>query len=391
MFSQRLKRLRHARGLSLEALTAKMGGIVTKQALSKYEQGKAQPSREVLNKLAGALGIKAAYLWSDSQINVSFFGYRKGATLPKRAQYHIESYVSQALEERIQLQDFMQQHTEHEVPVRKIPIKAIEDVELAAKTLRKRWHLGLDPIANVVDVLEGHGVHVLGIEANEKFDGIAATATDRDQSLKAAAVVTRRGVPGERQRLSLCHELGHLVLDIAEELDLEKVVYRFGAAFLAPEEIVRQDIGVRRSYIQVEEFLMLKKRFGMSIQALLFRLRDLDIINESYYKQWWIHINRLGWKKREPLEMTTEEPQWLRQNLLHALSEKVITHEEAEQMLGESMTMEQPLSLIGRQEFMRLPLEERRRILTEQARKTVKYYQQSGVDEELQGGDIVEY
>jgi hypothetical protein len=40
---------------------------------------------------------------------------------------------------------------------------------------------------------------------------------------------------------------------------------------------------------------------------------------------------------------------------------------------------------------MKLPLEKRRRILTEQAEKMAAYYKQDLEWKELQGGDIVEY
>src|SRR5450756_1113927 len=81
MISQRLRQLRLARGLSLEALAAAIGGAVTKQALSKYEQGTARPSPVVLNRLAEALGVKAAYLLSEPDIEVQFIAYRKGSAL----------------------------------------------------------------------------------------------------------------------------------------------------------------------------------------------------------------------------------------------------------------------------------------------------------------------
>ena len=93
MISQRLRRLRLARGLTLEALAAKMGGIVTKQALSQYERGKTRPSPLVLARLAEALDVKAAYLSSEPTISVRFIAYRKRSRLPKREQARVESIV----------------------------------------------------------------------------------------------------------------------------------------------------------------------------------------------------------------------------------------------------------------------------------------------------------
>ena len=86
MIGRRLQQLRLARGLSLEALAAAIGGVVTKQSLSKYEQGKATPSPVVLNRLAEALQVKASHLWSEPSIHVEFLAYRKGAALSKGEQ-----------------------------------------------------------------------------------------------------------------------------------------------------------------------------------------------------------------------------------------------------------------------------------------------------------------
>lgn len=390
MIDQRIKQLRLARGLSLEALAAEMGGLVTKQALSKYEHGKAQPSRDVLNKLAAALKVKAAYLWREPDVTVTFVAYRKKSRLPKREQEKIESFVRQSLEERIQLQNLIQQHNGVDLPIQELPVKQEEDAEGAARDLRTRWNLGLDPIASMVNVLEDHHVHVLEIDASEKFDGISALARD-DKDIQAAAVVTRRGVAGERQRLNLAHELGHLVLKVSKNVDEEKAAFRFGAALLAPAEAVLREVGEKRSFVQPQELLLIKRRFGLSIQALLYRLRDLDVITESYYKQWCIDINRLGWRKEEPLEMPPEEPHWLRQSILRAVSEEVLTQEEAERILGEELEVEEPLSLIERRAFMNLPIEERRRILAEQARKMATHYEKDSEWKDYQGGDIVEY
>ena len=98
MIGQRLRQLRLARGLSLDALAAAIGGAVTKQALSKYEQGSARPSPVVLNKLAEALGVKAAYLWSEPGVEVEFVAYRKASALPKGEQLRVQALVTEGLE-----------------------------------------------------------------------------------------------------------------------------------------------------------------------------------------------------------------------------------------------------------------------------------------------------
>ena len=391
MISARLKQLRLARGLSLEALAAEMGGIVTKQALSKYEQDKAQPSREVLNKLAAALNVNATYLWSEPGVEVGFFGYRKRTRLTKKEQERIKSTVRQALEERVRLQDILQPGNGVDIPVQSLVVKTLNDAERAAEELRERWNLGLDPIASVTTILEAHHVHVIEVKASETFDGISAVVHDDQGQIKAAAVVVRQGISGERQRFSLIHELAHLVLKVRPGCDEEKASSRFASAFLSPANIIYREVGSKRSFLQPQELLLLKQQLGMSVQALLYRLRDLGIITESYYKRWCIDISKLGWRKQEPLEMPPEQPTWLRQGVLRAISEGVITHEEVQRMLGEDIEMEQSLTLIQRRAFMKLPLEERRRILAQQAEKMVAHYEEDTEWRELGGGDVVEY
>jgi len=376
MNASRLKQLRLARGLSLEALSAELGGVVTKQALSKYEQGKAQPAPRILTKLAAVLGVKAAHLFSEPDINVQFIAYRKVSRLPKREQERIESYVSYCLEERVWLQQLIYPEEQVRLPVLAYSVETLEDVEKAAKELRSLWKLGLDPIANVTRMLEDNFVHVLDLETQDGFDGISAVAYENEDQVLAAAAVTRSGIAGERQRLNLLHELGHLVLRVSAAVDEEKAAFRFGAAFLAPAELIYQEVGRKRTSINFQELILLKLRFGVSLQALLYRLKDLGIITESLYRDCFIRINKNGWKRQEPKELPPEQPQWLFQNALRALAEKLITREKAKELLTKPVSADGPLENVERQAFLRLPMVERNRILAEQAEKMIDFYEQ---------------
>ena len=62
MLGRRLRQLRLARGLSMDELVAALGGVVTKQALSKYERDQIRPTRVVLRSIAKALGVSMAWL-----------------------------------------------------------------------------------------------------------------------------------------------------------------------------------------------------------------------------------------------------------------------------------------------------------------------------------------
>ena len=391
MVGERLKRFRLARGMSLDDLEAAIDGLVSKQALSKYERGKMQPKVTTLNRIAAALGVKSTQLWGESTYQVEWVAYRKCTRMGKKQQEQLQSFVAEVLEKRISLLEQMGEGTSVELPIQEFPVDKIRDAEGAALALRQQWGLGIDPIPNLVSVLENRSLHIIEVDAIETFDGISAVVRDNDKSVLAAAIATRRGTPGDRHRLNIAHELGHLTLQLGESVNAEKAAFRFGAAFLVPAEELRREVGEKRTRIQSEELQYLKWRYGMSIQAILFRLKDLRIITDSYYTQWCVEINKLGWKKREPIEIPPEKPKWFHQQVFRALSEELIEEEEAEQLLNDTLETSSSRSLIERRAFFKLPTDLRRTLLREQAKQMVDYYQNDPEWRELEGGNLVEY
>lgn len=363
----RIKQLRLARGWSLDELATAADNIVTKQALSKYEKEQSQPSARVVTAIAKAFAVRPSLLIQEEPAQVALIAYRKRATLKVRDRDQIENIVKTALQDRVRLQEVLQLEPTP-VPVEAFDVETLEDAEAAAMLLRQQWDLGENPLCSLVTVLEEHGVHVIEVEASEKFDGLSATATDRDGNIVAAAVVTRKGVPGERQRLSIAHELGHLVLRLLNGLDAEKAAFRFAGAFLAVAAVVRRAVGEVRHSVLLAELLVLKREWGMSIQAILRRLLDLNIISAALHKDWCIRISAAQMRKHEPEEQNPEEPTWLRRMCLRAVAEGLISSREATRIFGETIEAES-LSphQIKLRAFMNLPREERERRLAEQA------------------------
>jgi len=74
----------------------------------------------------------------------------------------------------------------------------------------------------------------------------------------------------------LAHELAHLVLRGGNNTQSKKLAYRFGAAFLVPREPLVREVGEKRTSLNVNELLLLKGRFGVSVQALIRRMRELE-------------------------------------------------------------------------------------------------------------------
>jgi len=387
----RIKQLRLARGLSLEELADAMGGIVTKQALSKYELGTSTPSAPVLNQLAQALGVKAMELWTAPAFGVTFLGYRKKRSLPQRWQESFEANLSRKLEERLTLQDYCYGSVPFDLPIRQYNVHTEGDAEKAAEALRAKWKLGVDPVADLTAVLEDHLVHVIEMDGPDNFDGISAIVEDASGKPRAAAVVSRTGCPGERQRLNLAHELGHVVLKASKRVDEEKAAFRFAGAFLAPRLCIQREVGSQRTRIRLEELLILKRRFGISIQALLRRLLDLGTIGESQYRWWMMFIGRMKWRRDEPESLPAEKATWLRQAVHRCIAEGFITADQGGKLLGETLQADVGPGMLRRRAFLKLPLEERRRLLEAQAEKLQKHYEEDEVWKATETDDINEH
>ncbi|MDO9508685.1 MAG: hypothetical protein Q7I97_04985, partial [Thermovirgaceae bacterium] len=120
--------------------------------------------------------------------------------------------------------------------------------------------------------------------------------------------------------------------------DEEKVAFRFAGAFLAPKPLVISDFGKRERLPDHEELLLLKKRYGLSMQAIIRRLYDLGLISGSTYTTANIQMNRAGFKKKEPLDddIKPETSTLSRLRALRALRDGIIPEDEFYLFVGES-------------------------------------------------------
>jgi Zn-dependent peptidase ImmA (M78 family) len=142
---------------------------------------------------------------------------------------------------------------------------------------------------------------------------------------------------GERQRFTLAHELGHLLLSVDPKLDEERVAHRFAGALLMPADALWSEIGKRRSSIGWPELLELKKIFGASIQAIVYRCHDLEIFPKSLYQALYRVITKEGWRKppyEEPHAMPQERPIRFYRLCFRALAEGAISEGKAAELLG---------------------------------------------------------
>ena len=338
---QRIRVCRRASGLSLRDLEARIDNRVTAQAISKYERDETMPSSGVLIALADALDVSVDYLASDGDIRLEAVDFRRKRLTSKREEAQVEARVLHLLERYLAVEEILRLPSAAWDMPREAPWPVLHDLaeaEHAALGLRTCWGLGLDPIPNLVELVEERGIKVLSMNLTN-IDGLTARVRREDASV-ASVIVVNQGDWGERQRFTIAHELGHMVLDVAPKIDDEKAAHRFAGAFLMPAETLRVEIGKRRNSMGWRELFDLKRLFGVSVQALTYRCKDLGIFDNPLFRLLFDEFARRGWRSppyKEPWAMPGEQPVRFERLCFRALAEGAISEARAAELLGHSV------------------------------------------------------
>jgi Zn-dependent peptidase ImmA (M78 family) len=119
---------------------------------------------------------------------------------------------------------------------------------------------------------------------------------------------------GARIRFDLAHELGHLILhrwiepvELEEPKILKRIeaeADRFASAFLLPHQSFPNEVYTAK----LDAFVELKKRWRVSIQAMIYRCRDLELIDDMQFTNLYKQISYRKWRTREPLDDPRQIP-----------------------------------------------------------------------------------
>ncbi|MCX6055952.1 MAG: XRE family transcriptional regulator [Chloroflexi bacterium] len=323
---QRIKQARKAGNFSLRKLAEEIG--VSAMAISKYERDQDVPSSGVLLRLSQALKVKIDFFFRPNAIHVQLQAYRKHTALGIKEQDSIQIRIQDWVERYIEAENlFPEERYTGTLPSCKVNI--LDEVEETALELHNHWSLGVDPIENLVQVLEDRGIKVGFISGFEDFDACTFKVGDDP------VMVTKAELPGDRQRFNLGHELGHLILDIQGELKLEQAANRFAAAFLVPAKTVRFELGVQRKDLNINELYMLKQKYGLSMQGWIYRARDLGIITQNTAVRLFQQFRVNKWHTQEPGDPYSSETSMRMERLIdRALAEDMISISRASELLG---------------------------------------------------------
>jgi len=271
-----------------------------RRSISAYESGESVPRADILEKIARETGFPIEFFYGDDLEEPNGPTFRSMARMSARlrdmalSQGAIANLVSSFIEKKFHL------------PMVDIPdISHESDPESASEILRNYWGLGAQPINNMIHLLESKGVRVfsLAIDARE-IDAFSMWKTD------IPMVFLNTYKTSEHSRMDAAHELAHLVLHRRGSRtgkDAEKDARAFASAFLIPKSSVKAKSKVSPSYAELVE---LKTIWKVSVAALNYRLHDLGMTTDWYYRMTCIEITRRG-RTIEPNQIERETSQIL--------------------------------------------------------------------------------
>jgi Zn-dependent peptidase ImmA (M78 family) len=140
---------------------------------------------------------------------------------------------------------------------------------------------------------------------------------------------------GDRQRLTLAHEIGHLILHLGNMplfgRDEEAEAWNFGMEFLMPIAEVKYDFN---NSINLEKLADLKRVWKVSMQSILYRIQDKGLATYNQCRYLWSQFSTRGWKKAEPIEIPKETPTLISRMVNMFISDLGYTKDEMANILN---------------------------------------------------------
>lgn len=277
---------------------------VTPAAITQYEKGQAKPTLPVLDELAQVLDVP-----------VEFF--RAGNPVPSLSASgaHFRSLRSTSALERERALSFgelalavftaLELHVELPAPTLpdlEIPTDFADDLDRAgiehlARQARDAMGLTSGPVPHVIRLLEAHGVAVIRLEdVSDKVDAFCHL-----QGYRPLVLLSSGKQDKARSRFDAAHELGHLLMHYDVEPGsrlVEQQAHVFAAEFLAPAAQIIDDLPDRLDWTVLQN---LKRRWGISLKALVLRAHALGRINDYAYQRGMRQLATWGLPERGSL------------------------------------------------------------------------------------------
>lgn len=291
---------RETRYLTQQELAEKIS--VPQSTLSKIENGNQNIDEDFLDNISIALNYPKEFFCQEMEIYPPNLHYRKKSDVPSKVLSYAEGIMNIY---RVTISKLL---ISVDIPSTKLPFfdGRNKSAQEAAKTLRQYWRLPKGPIEDLIKILEDKGIIVISIDfGTDRIDG-------RSMITKSGKFIIfiNKNLSGDRQRLTIAHELAHIVCHLYSpdvfDVDTEAEAKLFASEFLMPEnEIKPQLIG---SKLTMQKLADLKRYWKTSMQAILYWAEWLKTVTKNQARYLWSQFNTLRIRITEPIPIPPEKP-----------------------------------------------------------------------------------
>lgn len=290
---------RESRGYTQTELAALIN--IPQGNLSRMERGDIPLKDENLEKVCEVLKYPKSFFYQQNQICPADTYYRKAVSVDQKTKLKVEAIMNIY---KFNIEEMLK---DLEIPTNNIPIlsEQYESAEKMAMYVRSYWGVPKGPIDNLSKIIEDNGIIIIQMDfETDKIDGrTILTSTGHP------IIFINSLAPGDRQRTTLAHELGHLILHMGNMplfgRDEETEAYNFGNEFLMPLSEVKYDFN---NNISLEKIADIKRVWKVSMQSILYRVQDKKLATYNRCRYLWSQISSRGWRKSEPIEIPKENP-----------------------------------------------------------------------------------
>lgn len=295
---------RESRGMTQADLANETG--LAQGTVSKIENGLLDLTEDSLEAVSSALRYPRTFFLQEDRVYGAatpclHHRRRKSMSAIKLRQVHAVINVMRMQTSRL-LRDV---EVESTVRFQHMDPDEYGSVEEIAQLVRASWRLPMGPIRSVTQAIEGGG----GIVIASSFGTDKLDAISQWEPPQPPLFFVSDRAPGDRLRFNLAHELGHIVMHDMPTPEQEAEADRFAAEFLMPAREIEPDL----HGVTLPKLANLKRYWGVSMAALIMRARDVGTITDRQKRSLFMRLSQLGYRKREPVEISREQPALLRQ------------------------------------------------------------------------------
>lgn len=332
----RIKELRKRKSLSQEELALRAN--FSKSYIQKFEEGKREIKSSQLVQLSVALDISVIDLLENTNYESSEFTLRN---IEFREEHRINfdtdffarkilSNLHKEYSNYCRLEKLMNEDVSFQNPLNNFgTISTCDQVEEAAKILRKKWKLENTPIYDLVGFLEDLGIKIFEVEEDESFAGFSCW-----EKRTPIIVLNIKNVDIPRRRFTVLHEISHLLLKFDDKLnkeEIERFCNYFAGAMLLPKDVLMKYVGNMES-ITLEELKRIKSKYGISIFAIIVRIMSIGLISWERYNEWKDLYN--SWKEKDLCYQGIERVSRFNYLIAKGLRENIFTKDMASELSG---------------------------------------------------------